>query len=1490
MGRKHWLDDEKESLFNIAKEYDFNKMGIEITIYTPEIKEIHRKFNSLDRDLLSILYKLKEMKFLTGPISNNKFKCNKKRSLLDFYNNPSFKNLTKPQITKMSESFSIGLASCKDVEELIQYMSQEVKISELNVKINLFNQGLIILNNSNAYVLKEHFFSKMKKEYDNFEGFVESKKADTKLINGIRAGLSEIYSKNNSFNSKFVSSYDGTGFGKSYGVIDTWIDDAINKNWHSDIHHDVSIFSSPIKSQQKKDASLIRKAEENNIRFLSVLADSDVSSLEHKDWITGETNESKYTRWCKSKSAWMTTELKRISGLMNSIKFNQTELEIVEKSNEFERKVELEKTLFKLRYSLREELVKIGLKALNRKNSDIHEDIIKYNDSFDLENSERTTKEKTGVYAEMVMTIFPLYYASYYPCCLMVTTDKSDTNNVNIPFLNNNSEYIIKTCNIFNIVSKTKEKDSEVKISKHLSSTEKEQLDFLMNEYYQVDEENCFENNKVSFTFINDEEHEAYTRISDNLKKNVLTKETILTDIFSGFNRCLMKLKNTDEKETEFYKEIEDLNNKILKISKLHCDYSKNVDFKSIIKLFVNSVEGIWIGGDKVEQVMNITKNAFSFTNKDYVNAEDLKSISIKTNQGRTRCDVYTKTSPNDDPTLYDVFQATITMIAACSQILDSSVLSSLNKIRDSGESQDDPFRKFIKKCQNVKKDFEHMFDFPKDGDVYINKFLTYFQPKMIFSIIKDRDIHYKEMIENKIKIDLNIELRRELPEVKMQRILMGTGNSIITLSATTGISQSYTGGLNRGFFKNYEGQKSLGYDVCQRTNKDVENLNLLREKRAEYRDISINTFCEKNEKTIPFNSIEDEKYFYKVYKNWEKALLANFNDRNPYRLREMKRTLFSMLRVGFDGKNTLSLALSNRFKKLFQKLSTDKASKMLGITKVYDNANLDHQGIFEIKPFKKGYKIRVILYDAALEKTGVVQEAVKIDSLDVKIAFISSYKSAGTGLNYFVSYIGKDGKLLLDEDFERNILINSPHFSSVKSQNGMNSIDNRLLLFKYISDSEEVVKLSDMTTNMISGKYFEILMNQHFIEILKQVMQSIGRTERRDTNMQSEIYLPEDLMIIVASTFNHLAKDFGNENFLNSMSLANTKLYEKSIEHVLKGSFETKDERFEFEELMKEEGYLISNVLLKEKLFQGKYINDIRNGKSVDCSLNDILRSEEMYTNPKSALKKLLNNEYVLENNLEEYIEMMFIKKEDYENIVFCRHPKERGALTDLKNGLFIYDPSEEIHSNYHGSLRSSLGKTTAKTFIEQMAKPDFSEYIPHPSIIDLLKGNYGEILTKKILDHFDVEVMSNEEIISEISPKLIELFDFYVKKEESLLCIDAKNWGIMVENESMTNELIKRSEEKTDKIKTILSDNNLDFKDVNCVYANTKINKNEINTRNEIDKLKNIYYLNLFVVDNENYRKKDKTGRTTIHCDISETAIVNKTFLSLIKGENNE
>ncbi|MEK8020286.1 MAG: hypothetical protein VSS75_025720, partial [Candidatus Parabeggiatoa sp.] len=484
---------------------------------------------------------------------------------------------------------------------------------------------------------------------------------------------------------------------------------------------------------------------------------------------------------------------------------------------------------------------------------------------------------------------------------------------------------------------------------------------------------------------------------------------------------------------------------------------------------------------------------------------------------------------------MHDILQALMCVFAACSHINDPDFRS---MIRHGAEnSQNSLLDNFVRKAISARANVDAMFDRVDNEDLYIDEFFTYFTPKVVFSIEKVNDLSFRSpQLQNKVYVTFRLDLFEALPEVTLMRVLHNTTNSIVCLSATSGFKNSYSGNYCRPVMQKYgyDTRDNLDYSPIYRTNDDAEKLQQLRESREAARNVSIKEFTntEKNQITDAHN----EKDFSARYSFWWDNLRKHFKkDDNQYRIDGFKRQIEAMLLAAYDNKNTLILSLSNQFGRVVRDLFQTKAGKEINDLKIVDE---DNQKIFEINPFANGITLRVILFDAELAKDINIEKYLKLHNANIKIAFISAYQSAGTGLNLFTHYEG------IDEDFERLVLVNGPFYSNILTKSGLNSIENYVLLLKHYADETKSRQLKEFDVNLVNGNNYNILMQEHSMSILKDIMQAIGRIERRDTYMDTEIFLPSDIINDMALQLSRLKRE-GNDLVFQSMSLLNHKLTE---------------------------------------------------------------------------------------------------------------------------------------------------------------------------------------------------------------------------------------------------------------------------------------------------------------------------------------------------------
>ena len=797
---------------------------------------------------------------------------------------------------------------------------------------------------------------------------------------------------------------------------------------------------------------------------------------------------------------------------------------------------------------------------------------------------------------------------------------------------------------------------------------------------------------------------------------------------------------------------------------------------------------------------------------------------------------IYSKTSESETSnsiTLYDLFQSMLILFAACSEInKKSEFYKHLVKQNKEQINKNNPIHEFIKKSIKHKEDIAYLFSTTTENP-RIDYLYTYYQPKTIFQITRSKHTSKAYSDKNKSKIELNINVLKPLPETVLIELLQSKDIDVISLSATSGIKGDYANCFNKEFMENYS--SVFNYDHLTRTKEEAKYLQELRDSREKNRNIEFINF---KEGKIFDNFSKNNTSYENLFATLKKEIRSGVDvyDQQAKRLEEVDDFCRIILNASIEGKNTLALSRSNTFMRALKNYDGTL------LTPCGDNDNR----VFEYKPNNVKYKVRIILFDSQLD---LKDEYLTLTDMNTKIVFISSFNSAGTGLNSYITYKSKEEKngILVDkfvnEDFEDNIIINNPFFSCIKGENGLNSIDNLLVIMKYYS-SEKNFKIDQLSTNLVSGKNYKFLILQHCIQILKDVMQIIGRTERCDTKINSRIFIPEELFNSLAQTFYFITKNEDNEIFKNSLSLANTKLLEECERFILNHSFKNDKERELFENKIVNNFSPIDEDFLKTFLM-GEYIKDIRNNNHKDTSLNDNLRSINSIHNPKKYINELKNNSHV-PSNLSHILDYFYIDKNKYGEIKFSQVQGNHQLLTDCKKGETLYEPENYFSLDRDSALEHPRSKEIQK-LIKNISKPNFKEFVPHPAIINLLKGNYGEALTESVFDQIKATPLNDSKAIKIIGGECYELFDWYFIINEELICVDAKSWSAFAENKDLNKELQKKAKEKSKIINNIIMDKD-EIKTASFLYVNAKISENENNKLSEVDKDTNIYFLNLF------------------------------------------
>ena len=1324
------------------------------------------------------------------------------------------------------------------------------------------------------------------KETESINSYVKARRPDQEskdAINAYRSDASKLYDVLSIKRPAVIFSNDGTGFGKSYGVINTFLDGISANQSHSEGYNNL-FFITPQKAQIDFADELLKKAHEKDIEFVSFLARSDLVNLDFESWIpdrSGKKNQNRerYLSWVR--------EAKRYKALERpALRLEQ----VIRTIDSIGRRIEHEKTAFNDGFGMLQELQdqllnqhnlfekslqQLALAALNQNGSPI-----------DLR---QLIEAKSGVQAlskEIVCHYSPFVMAMVKPCIMLATTSKFDRP-ISMPSQKKSGEYYFKS-STFDCILGGKERLSENNTGEYAAGSHKDQLRFLKEEFFAPASNNYFYNKKITFTLVVDEEHESYNVFTESTNVSLISPEIQLAHVFAGIYRVLMQVKSIEKQEVEeapFYAEKQEFLDQIRNKLRSSCDLSSDHTLESVLKVFAGNIDFVQVRSGDVEQIINITRNVFSFSPKRYFNEQGLKRIRLCPAYGFGACQLYYTTNKDSSPSLHDVYQITMSVLAAASQIPQGSeFLKSLKQGGDS--SQNYPLYKFISRARKVASEVKHMFDRVTDKELPISHFFTYFQPKTVFSIQRQKDLEFRDRsLSNLTYINFTLDLIKEQPEVSLLRMLYKTQNTVICLSATSGFEGNFTGQYNRGFLRKYCNGLSdnLDIEVITRTSDDVNVLSGLRNSRAELRNVIFTPFAAN---TLHLSNSQSDNEFAAEYKKWHGRIKEHVKTlSNQYHKQEFERQLGAMLLAAYDQKHTLSLSLSGRFINAFKAyLNAIRDKKTL---KPKGLKILDGEGrIFEITPFSNNITIRVILFSASLAREVNVREFTEVLRPDLKVVFMSAYRSAGTGLNYFINYSD------LELDFERLVLINSPFWSEIikdpsSGDRTLHSLRNYLRLMKQASDGREIKLLKDFDVNLVHGQDYRFLMYEHSLEIVKVIMQAIGRVERKDAIMTTEVYLPDEIIDEAMIQFTRLQRENRNKPVLESMSLLNYRLMEFCIERRNNCGFLNNKARRAFESRIEQDTEILNEFF---DMFVPAMLEQARQGNLEAISLNEQLRNIKSITDPLQYVKTLKTNALVQQDGfICHALDRLYIDLTgDNAALKLCRKNGNSKILTDVEHGDSLYQPAKQVVLNYSSKagLKSSEHVNKLMRSCQAVENTAFQNCAPHPAFIPMLKGNMGEYLFNELLKLLDIEPVSPGKIPDIIGQRAYELFDNYIEIGDELLCVDVKNWSSTLDKSTMSS---KTNQNALGKAETVLNYAGNRYSSIKYIYVNTRMEYNPLNLEQEISANKSVYYLNLFK-EETGYRDKivrelDQTK--TIGSELQHHIIINQSLLRILKGE---
>ncbi|GAC1036056.1 hypothetical protein thsps117_08130 [Pseudomonas sp. No.117] len=1266
-------------------------------------------------------------------------------------------------------------------------------------------------------------------------------------INSHRAKLAPFFNGHAKPNPSVSFANDGTGFGKSYNVFDQFIEHAAVRGKRGG--HRNLFFITPHKAQIDVSKATQKKAAIRGVSILSFLAEQDLSDLNFVGWVSGVCNEDLYIGWTRTlKTDYYRETIGELSSAISGLKITEAEQARFLKSGvtDYLREADLERrvdaTKSRLLYALQELAKAVIREKVGFEFQTLHE------------RFQRTRDDRDRAKIQVIDHVLPFERAKVGPTIFVATTARF-LKRAFIGYLDHKKEPNIKKLGFDEILGAKRsptnaDKDSAAPIGAACSLSHNEQIAYLKNDFFLPDETNYFQLNGITFNLVIDEEHDSYDRFFEDGKKKLISEKVKPPHVMAGLYRLLEMISATygpDEEEPIAFNEAVELMNDLRRHYVEDCETSVSLD--SILQMCSGNVGHITIDNRDVEQILALSRNIFSMTPRRFYNEDALKRIRMRSVCGKSEIRLSINDgAPSPDPTLHDFLQIMLCALYACSKIPQNSSLRHLLALGEDA-SQNAPLSEFIMKARQHSSYVASIFDRAKDAEIFVDGFFTFFAPKIVFSLVKVDKIPFgSDAVKNRIFVDFHLDLILELPEVKLLRILHGTQNSSMCLSATTGFKDSYSGNFSRKMLSHY-GEAlgdNLDVRVIQRSVADVRAMEELREARAKARTMQVKPFH--NTSADDISGLRSDPAFQSAYKFWSNALLPQGYRESKYRMSAYRRQIEAMLMAAWDGRNTFILSLNNRFADLFRTLL---AQGLEGRLKGFRHKHKEK--IFELKPFEDKTRIRVILFSSQLAKEVDIEEYLKVDA-DTRICLISAYGSAGTGLNLFIER-SEDN---FYQDFDRLVLVNTPFYSAIREKNtGLNTVRNHILLLKHISSGEnEAVRLSEFDSNLMQPKNRRILNHEHDLAVLKAIIQAVGRVERRDSYLHTEIFLPSDVIDDLVVRYSRLRRE-GNDLLINSLSLLNHRLMQFCLEQAEKRCFPSEVEREQFTANVAASADDIENFF--SGAFRNKILSSARGGNRDAIELNELLRSPDSITAPEKYVRKLLASPLVKASNYyQEVISTFYLPRQVTDRVTVCTTSESFYHLTDLLHGEAVYQPGKWLVPDY---VRTDGKDTDSGPGIVNlacnMASDGVDVHLPNPALIPLLKGNVGEFIFSKVLSALGIKPLNLNQLIDLLGPSVYEYYDSYIHVDDTIICIDVKRWSGTLDNHEQSLKTLHRAEKKRQKMYELCGALNLTPR---FLYVNTQPNHNSLNAEREFNFGESIHFLNAFKTITSYVPTKDK------------------------------
>jgi hypothetical protein len=1311
------------------------------------------------------------------------------------------------------------------------------------------------INSVSAAVLNNPIEDNKKTKIGNLNIYKKTISSSLKdEMNNTRAKLFNLYDSTTQERPCLVFSNDGTASGKSYNVIESFlrpINTSIQLVGHSNL-----LFTCPQKSQLDISPNHLKEARKKLVPVNCIFAQNDMADLESKHWANQEKLEDIFRGWVKELTSHegfkgqgykLSSSISRVISAKKQVAAAQfDELLDIASAEDMLKNTErnLRKVLSDIARFLYVKFVPDSNSVSNKKNFFISEFIS--NDRLLI----------TAV--QMVNHTFPFESSKYCPTIMLLTAHKLRTQIAVLkPSTRSKDGLAMETHYIEDIVGhkcfKPEVRQEIDKLGPITNKSLEEQREYLHKTRYSVTEDDYYLKESINFDIVIDEEHVTYPNFLKLGKHTILPSNDSISDILSILYRINMSALNHKDGFNENWGDSAcEIIDNIKKLFSERCEISENCDFDSMVELFAHKLHSPNIARQEIEQIINITRNVFAMTNKSFYNENELKKLRILGigAPGRyTGVRIYFQTDENDkNPSLFDLFQLILCVFYVISNATHLEEYFQIFELQRDAE-QNRPMRLFFNKIKQSRIDINNLFERPTDKDMRVDHFFAYFLPKVVFSIQKlERLASKPSLFDEDIYVSFKIEVVESLPEDSLMRCLANTNNRAILLSATSGIRSAFNSSFNPELFRQFStvnGEERVR--LYQRNIDETETFNELRKYRGQCRNTEFRTHDETSFKSTVGEDLSSKisQYVDFIKQSDTTGNIARYSE---HQHREVNVAIKHMLSASLNRKHTMILANSGNASIAIKEFAMSHQEECISILNEKNYKKGDTNStykVFEFKPFEQGAKLRVILFDAALNRKENVAVQLSLSDDDTKICFIAAHNSAGTGINIFKRYINE----AINEDFERICLVNMGYWSSIKTkEDGFQHIFNAIYLYQKYACGNDNLLFNDVDLNFLEGRNFGSLINAHQLEQAFTLMQSLGRAERCDTNINTEVFLSEEIIQHMTLFFSFLERE-QQSLFIGSLSLLNHNLYQLTKQYSHTKSFESPLERDEFKQSSMEASQMIESFF---KDYINPRINDVRHGDTSAIALNEAVRDISCVTDFSGYIRKIKQIPEIKEKGLDASIDLFDVNNLINNKKVTICHGSGLNELTDISEGIALYQPMLSLLPDYDKVMNNINPSYNCQEILLRISKlrkaARVSSAIPNPALRPMLKGNVGEYIFQAILDVNDIEILPIEEVFKLAGKVAYELFDVFVLLDNELICIDVKKWVSYLDAKNKCDDLLHTSKRKCRQISENLKTHNIKAR---FIYANVDLNNNPLNLYSENSVDEPVHYFNCFVRD---------------------------------------